>query len=161
MNGGKTLSTEEADLVQRSSKKVKRKVGDNHEQDGEVEMVEAMDTDLLVGETRPPTGMGENQVISYSAATKGGGARHRTQEVIVEEEDLMSDDDLVDNEEEDENCPVILLSKEEKERLRRPWKQSLIIKLFDKRLSYAMLIRRLRLMWSLKGEIALTDVGCA
>lgn len=59
------------------------------------------------------------------------------------------------------NCPVILLSKEEKKRLRLPWKHSLIIKLFDKKLSYAVLIRRLRLMWSLKGEIALTYVGCA
>ncbi|XP_056688450.1 uncharacterized protein [Spinacia oleracea] len=64
-------------------------------------------------------------------------------------------------EEEDESCPTILLTKEEKKRLHMPWTNSLIIKLFDKRLSYAVLIRRLRLMWSLTGEIALTDVGCA
>ncbi|XP_021846727.1 uncharacterized protein [Spinacia oleracea] len=74
----------------------------------------------------------------------------------------MSDDDLVPEDEQDgELCPTILLSKEEKARLRRPWLNALIIKLFDKRLSYAVLIRRLRLKWNLKGAIALTDVGCA
>ncbi|XP_056690284.1 uncharacterized protein [Spinacia oleracea] len=77
-------------------------------------------------------------------------------------EDIESDDDTPSElEVDDGRCPVILLSKDEKKRLRAPWRNSLIIKLFDKRLSYAVLMRRLKLMWSLKGEIALTDVGCA
>lgn len=93
-----------------------------------------------------------------------GLGHHREVEQRSEEEEVeaYSDDDKgIDCESEDVSCPVILLTREEKKRLRRPWKYSLIIKLFDKRLSYAVLIRRLRLMWSLKGEIALTDVGCA
>lgn len=157
----KTLSTEEADLVQRSSKKVKRKAGGFQVEEGEMEMVDSMDTDSFVAVTLPANGGEVNQNRSYSSATKGRPPGAQSEGVHGEEDELVSDDDLGDSEGEDENCPLILLSKEEKRRLRMPWKYSLIIKLFDKRLSYAVLIRRLKLMWSLKGEIALTDVGCA
>ncbi|XP_021771780.1 uncharacterized protein LOC110735912 [Chenopodium quinoa] len=72
------------------------------------------------------------------------------------------DDEVPDNGDlDDEKCPTIVLTKEEKWRLRLPWKNALIIKLFDKKLGYELLIKKLRLKWNLKGDIALTDVGCA
>ena len=76
------------------------------------------------------------------------------------EDESISDDDIpLDCESDDESCPTILLTKEEKRRLRYPWRNALIVKLFDRKLSYEVLMKRLRLKWSLKGDIALTDVG--
>lgn len=37
---------------------------------------------------------------------------------------------------------------------------SLIIKLLDGKLGYMGLMRRLNIKWSIKGELALTDIGC-
>lgn len=156
-----SLSAEETYLVQRSSKKVKRKAGEHQVEDSEVEMVESMETESIVAETPPENGLKGNQNKSYCNVRKGRSSRTQNYGTHIEDDELVSDDDQEDSEEEDESCPLILLSKDEKRRLRMPWKYSLIIKLFDKRLSYAVLIRRLKLMWNLKGEIALTDVGCA
>ncbi|XP_021733162.1 uncharacterized protein LOC110699982 [Chenopodium quinoa] len=73
-----------------------------------------------------------------------------------------SDEDIPLNcDSDDESCLKILLNKEENKRLRAPWKFAIIVKLFDKRMSYEVLIKRLRLKWHLKGDIALTDVGNA
>lgn len=44
--------------------------------------------------------------------------------------------------------------------MRRPWKNSLIIKMFDGKLGYMGLMRRLKKKWNLRGEISLTDIGC-
>ncbi|KAL2929234.1 Fructokinase-2 [Bienertia sinuspersici] len=78
------------------------------------------------------------------------------------EEEVESDDDSPPNDvEEDLKCPIILLTKEEKRRLRMPWKSSLIIKMFDKNIGYMTLMRRLSKKWQLKGELTLTDLGCS
>ncbi|XP_021744863.1 uncharacterized protein LOC110710829 [Chenopodium quinoa] len=74
-----------------------------------------------------------------------------------EEIDEVSDDEEILN---DDRCPVIRLSKEEKTMLRQPWKTSLIIKLFSGRIGYMGLMRRLKKKWNIKGELALTDIGC-
>ncbi|GKF00699.1 hypothetical protein Tco_0027622 [Tanacetum coccineum] len=44
------------------------------------------------------------------------------------EEDVSDDDEPLP---EDIPCPTILLTKEEKKRLRGPWKHTLIVKMFD------------------------------
>lgn len=78
-----------------------------------------------------------------------------------EDEDDVSDDDVAPEEyENDERCPAILLTKEEKKRMRRPRRHSLIIKMFDGNLGYMGLMRRLKKKWSIRGELALTDIGC-
>lgn len=79
----------------------------------------------------------------------------------ADEEDDISDDDtgpedLVDS----ERCPVILLTKAEKLAIRRPWKNTLIIRMFDGSLDYMGLMKRLKRKWQLKGEFSLTDIGC-
>lgn len=79
----------------------------------------------------------------------------------LEESDESDDDMPSEDLDEDSKCPVILLSKEEKKTLRKPWKISLIIKMFDKNIGYMTLMRRLSKKWQLKGEFSLTDVGCS
>ncbi|KAL2925231.1 hypothetical protein RDABS01_033541 [Bienertia sinuspersici] len=43
---------------------------------------------------------------------------------------------------EDSKCPIILLVKEEKKRLRRPWKSPLIIKMFDKHIGLSYYVAK-------------------
>ncbi|KAL2934397.1 Bifunctional protein GlmU [Bienertia sinuspersici] len=51
-----------------------------------------------------------------------------------------SDDDLpLEGVEEDSKCQIVLLSKEEKRRLCKPWKKSLIIKMFNKNIDVGCL----------------------
>lgn len=78
-----------------------------------------------------------------------------------EEEDDVSNDDTAPEELINEDrCPVILLTKEEKKRMRRPWKNTLIIKMFDGKLGYMGLMRKLKKKWSIRGELSLTYIGC-
>ncbi|XP_021764243.1 uncharacterized protein LOC110728882 [Chenopodium quinoa] len=79
-------------------------------------------------------------------------------EMISELEEMMVESQPI-VQPHDEVCPNFLLTKEEKKRLRRPWQNTLIIKLFDKKLNYKVFIKRLRIKWSLKGDISLIDVG--
>ncbi|XP_031131691.1 uncharacterized protein LOC116033077 [Ipomoea triloba] len=47
----------------------------------------------------------------------------------------------------DPNCPRIPVTKEEKERLRRPWRRSLILRVLGRKVSYSYLLQRLQKMW--------------
>ncbi|XP_021849548.2 uncharacterized protein [Spinacia oleracea] len=81
-------------------------------------------------------------------------------ERVDEDEDVSDDDMALEDLVDDPRCPVILLSKEDKQRMRRPWKNALIIKMFDGNLGYMGLMRRLKKKWNIKGELSLTDIGC-
>lgn len=149
----KTLSSEESDILQRSNKNFKRVDCEGLSTSSDVSMVPNSCENIGSLE----------QLCSYSHAARGfGGARNPLFEGEDGEDDIESEDDQgCEEEERDGSCPIIRLSKEEKRRIRIPWKNSLIIKLFDKKLGYEVLMRRLKAKWSLKGEIALTDVGHA
>lgn len=68
--------------------------------------------------------------------------------ILTEDEDELSDDDEVpEGMIEDPKCPIILLSKEEKKRLRKPWKHALIIKMFNSKIGYMSLMKRLKKKW--------------
>lgn len=91
--------------------------------------------------------------------TAGQPSIHQQLEAM-EEDDEVPDDDLGPEDlEPDDRCPVILLTKEEKKQMRQPWKNSLIIKMFDGNLGYMGLMRRLKKKWNIRGELALTDIG--
>lgn len=92
-----------------------------------------------------------------AAACHSGANPHFPQ---LEEEDEISDDEeppdhILNN----PRCPIIRLSKEEKMRLRKPWKHTLIIKLFKAKIGYMSLFKRLKKKWALKGGMVLTDIG--
>lgn len=58
-----------------------------------------------------------------------------------------SNDDVYDKEEDKECCPLICLTKEEKKILRDRWRQSLIIKLWGRKIGYNFLQKKLQNMW--------------
>lgn len=62
------------------------------------------------------------------------------------EDDLASDDDEPE-EVEDKDCPVIQLIRAEKIRVRRPWRQTLIIKVMGRTVGYTYLLRRIKALW--------------
>ena len=68
-----------------------------------------------------------------------------------EDEADSSDDD-------DPRCPTIKLTKEQKTRLMNPWKNVVIIKMFDKGVGYMQLQKRLKSKWSLEGDFSLIDI---
>lgn len=153
-------STEETDLMHRSSKKVKHR--ENNEELVAMEEDMVSQTPIVVEDMAQDNGL-RREGLSYKSATGGGRLTHEffNGEGDSTNEDLSEDEQEGLEDLDDPLCPVISLSKEEKVRLRRPWQNALIIKLFDRRMRYEDLIRRLKLKWSLKGEISLTDVGCA
>ena len=61
--------------------------------------------------------------------------------------DVSKDDELPENE--DLMCPTILLTAQKKRMLREPWRDALIVKLFDKGVGYMQLKERLKTKWSL------------
>lgn len=67
------------------------------------------------------------------------------------EEDIVSDDEDGAEEKADErDCSVIIMSKKEKVCLRKPWRQTLIIKVLGRRIGYSYLQKRLLTMWNPK-----------
>ena len=102
----------------------------------------------------------ENDVrgtFSYKESLIGSAFRGQSNFSIPEQEDFASDDDEEDEEEED--CPVIRLFMEEKKRIREPWRQTLIIKVLGRRVSYTFLLKRLQIIWKIQGDLNLVDLG--
>ena len=124
-------TTEEADLLTRSSKKVKIR-----------------DSNEFVG------GTGGN---SYIDSLMGSSFVTPEVDENMHETEYNSDDDIDESDEED--CLVIKLSDEEKKRIRAPWTQTLILKLMGRKVGYMFLIQRLKNMWKLRGDFSLTDLG--
>ncbi|KAL8141679.1 hypothetical protein V2J09_014711 [Rumex salicifolius] len=73
-------------------------------------------------------------------------------------DDYTTDDD-VPPEEDDPDCPTITLTAVEKRELWKPWKDTLIVRLFDKNLGYMALRRRLAQKWGLSAPFSLIDIG--
>lgn len=55
-----------------------------------------------------------------------------------DDSEASDDDELPIPEEEDDLCPTIVLTREEKARLRKPWKQALIIKLLGRSIELSL-----------------------
>ncbi|XP_074291073.1 uncharacterized protein LOC141617834 [Silene latifolia] len=80
-------------------------------------------------------------------------------DLSLDDIDLDSEDDAEEEgDEEDVMCPRICLTKKEKAIIYKPWRHSLIIKMFDKYIGYLSLMRKLQAKSSIKGKLTLTDL---
>lgn len=140
----KPRSSQENDQVTRSNKKPKRKITNyiferrepHDEQMQDVEILQPLGESHTAKEKDTNISPGRLQNMSFRDMVRGEqnvnvslAATHAEDNT---EDDEVSDDDsppedYIDN----DRCPVILLSKEEKKALRKPWRNSLIIKMFD------------------------------
>lgn len=158
-------SPEELDSTAQSTKKSKRKI--THlifNQNADQEMAEATNhlsqISLLRTETGRPGHMPTNGPSFRDMVAADHMQRAFDNSLIQEDEDDVSDDDMPpDDTIDDPQCPLILLTKEEKKRLRHPWKYALIIKMFESKIGYMSLMKRLKKKWELSGGLVLTDVG--
>lgn len=66
-----------------------------------------------------------------------------------------SDDDIYDKEEDLEYYPLMCLMKEEKRSLHERWRESLIIKLWGRKVGYNYLLKKLQSMWKPKAFVDL------
>lgn len=151
-------STEEIDLLYRSKKKTKRNLWDREE-----EMTE--------GGIDAPPGFGfdmnftpDEQENNATSPQPGNGPSFRealTGRKTVEGkkvEDVVSDDDAEEEGEGDEDCPNFWLTKEEKIRMRKPWQNTLIIKVLGRTVGYNYLLKRLRAIWKPKAAMDLVAI---
>ncbi|XP_039010330.1 uncharacterized protein LOC120139067 [Hibiscus syriacus] len=74
----------------------------------------------------------------------------------IEVEDVESDEE---SEPEVDGIPTIKIVKEVKERIRKPWRKVLIIKLVGRTVAYKTLISRIIALWKLKSDFDCIDLG--
>lgn len=153
----KEHSTEVSDQIARSNKKPKRKITQFiFSRNEDEEMIDGSHSSDQVHAPKNP-----NQMQTYAPSFKDLVTEtNSTSNVGLDDDDLSDDDEPPSDIINDVQCPVILLSKEEKRRLRQPWKFLLIVKMFDCKIGYISLIWRLKQKWQLKGGLILTDIGC-
>ena len=65
------------------------------------------------------------------------------------------DDQGIEEDNDEPDCPSIRLSKEEKIRLRKPWQNTLIIKLIGRSIGFILLLRKIKEIWKPKASIDL------
>ncbi|XVE49009.1 hypothetical protein DITRI_Ditri01bG0047500 [Diplodiscus trichospermus] len=85
---------------------------------------------------------------------RDGGVRSDFQD----DDGFISEDNIDGEEEEDKECPIIMVSKKEKARLRRPWRQTLIVKVLGRSIGYNYLLRRIKALWMPKAQIELVAI---
>ncbi|XP_074313623.1 uncharacterized protein LOC141648807 [Silene latifolia] len=107
---------------------------------------------------RIPVAPHAGSAISYKEKVQGFGADFDSlEDLTLDDVDFDSDDDNEDSDDES-LCPRICLTKQEKAILRKPWRHSLIIKMFDKNIGYLSFMRKLNAKWSIKGKLTLMDL---
>ncbi|XP_019189720.1 PREDICTED: uncharacterized protein LOC109184127 [Ipomoea nil] len=146
-------SEEDHDLLVRSTKKTKRDAGSGLAGampdlvlETPMEMIEGY-TALVEAPRRQPPPISFRDLVA--------GASHPTSD--EDDDDLFSDGEDAE-EDEDPLCPVIRLTNREKEELRRPWRNALILKVWGKRVGYSYLYRRLNTLWRPKGSMDLVAI---
>ncbi|KAI9072462.1 hypothetical protein K1719_045574 [Acacia pycnantha] len=55
-------------------------------------------------------------------------------------------------------CPQFEFEEKERERLMKPFRRTLIVKLMGRQLSYGFMVKRLRMLWARKGDIDIFDM---
>lgn len=140
-------TTEEADLIEKSSKKMKIKEGElgvsdsNHQQEREI-----------VEEPK--------RKISYQEKRVGNTTYDIEMDEQCDEGQFFSDDESeLEEDKENEDCPNIRLSRAEKQCIRRPWIKTLILKILGKRVGLKFLERRVTQLWNPKRTVTLADLG--
>ncbi|RYR05834.1 hypothetical protein Ahy_B06g085655 [Arachis hypogaea] len=144
------VSTQEDDLVQRSTKKVKTRgeVNLNHPPD-------CMDVVPVEERNIPLHKCSYKESLLTGPGLEGD---HESSSIMDDEEPnpedkwYKEDNDGVNGEEPFNPCPTIPVSKEEFEEWCKPWKNALMVKVLGKRVTFAFMEQRLRRDWEGKDE---------
>lgn len=122
----------------------------------DMEIVDPTAEDNHSVNVQPGPGTDVSNNLSYAHALLGRENAQRQVEIENKGYEEISDDESADVEEEDDcTCPVVTLTKEEKRRLRKPWKHMLIVKVWGRQVGYAHLLRRIMMLWKQKTKLEL------
>lgn len=89
-------------------------------------------------------------MLAEGSGSMEGGNSSQTGKGVKEEKDEVESDT--------EDCPMIALTKEEIDTIRRPWLQTLIVKVMGRKVGYAYLLRCIKTLWHPKGKIELVAI---
>lgn len=145
-------SPEDQDLLVRSTKKYKR-YRDAVASSSSAPPEEQMNETPTEAEAVTPE---SSQWRTLTQTPQDGWARKGFQ---PQEEEVVSEDDTMDDGTFKSEFPIIPVTKEEKERLRRPWRRSLIIKVLGRTVNYTYLQQRLQWMWRPEGVFDLIAIS--
>ncbi|RYQ96479.1 hypothetical protein Ahy_B08g092237 [Arachis hypogaea] len=145
------VSTQEDDLVQRSTKKVKTR--------GEVDLNQPSENMEIIqhedNTASPAKGSYKDTLL-----TSLGLEEDQTTSLDMDDDDPNPEDKWYRNDDDRENdekpfnpCPTIPVSKEEFEEWCKPWKNALMVKVLGKRVTFAFMEQRLHRDWEKKGEM--------
>lgn len=142
--------------IDRTAKRSKTQepIDDDKVVDMEIVDPQADDNHGAIGASNSKSGMGKSASYANILTGRNYDDQNREEKERKELEDL-SDDETEDQDEEDRACPVVTLTKEEKRRLRRPWKHTLIIKVWGRQVGYAYLLRRITMLWKPRAKLDL------
>lgn len=135
---------EETDLLQRCTKKAKASK-DHHVSFTGTGTIEGMEI------------QGGNNIVDPKQGAKRSYMDSLRGHLDKDDSDISDDEE--GEAEDDPECPEIVLTKEEKARLRRPWKMSLIVKVLGRRVGYTYLLRRIQAMWRPKAKMDLVAIN--
>ena len=134
-------SEEEEDNLIRSNKKVRAKALGEEPPLNDVEMANKDSFPIA---------------MSFRKKLMGGSSENVMEE---DEEWLLEEEEDGDyNEEMEADCPSIRPTKEEKIRIGRPWRRTLIIKLLGRNISYNLLYRKIHELWKPKASMDLVAI---
>lgn len=161
-------SIEEIEELRRSTKRVKESREDPMKQQREPHWIHATAEKWHDHTRKEPQGFAaatdqrstsyEERRTSYRDKLTGviPGAYEQAFQIERFAED-DSDDDIPP--EEDDGAPRILLTRQEKLRIRAPWRSSLIVKLTGKTLEHGFFIQKLNNLWKPSGGMDCVDIG--
>jgi len=162
-NRERGLLAEENNQLSRSTKKMKRIEGSGSGIDAETDM-ELGSPRVLESEQEGHTQHVVGRPISYRDTLQRNNLNltfeTRYNPIWMAEVNDDNSDDGEPVEDDEPLCPTILLTTAEKKVLREPWRNALIIRMFNKGIGYLQLKRRLKTKWALQGDFSLIDIGC-
>lgn len=154
-------SQEEQDILERITKKTKRNEaeGDSEDMEG-IEGSPDAATDVDKGTNEGGNGVTDGTLrvgVSYRNILAG---LRMTEAEGKKDLDMTFDDEKDDLEiAETTEYPLIKVSKEDKVRIRKQFKQCLIIKVLGRKVGYTYLLRRLYTIWHPKAKMELTSMA--
>lgn len=101
---------------------------------------------------------GDRRFASYKESVTGEKGRSVTNFGDSGSEGYVSDDDVVEVAD-DDTWFGVGRTREEKIKARRPWRNSLIIKLVGRSIGYHYLYKRIQAMWGTQDDPMLIDLG--
>ncbi|XVF75216.1 hypothetical protein PTKIN_Ptkin13bG0169900 [Pterospermum kingtungense] len=116
---------------------------------------------VFEGQQQVIQGLGHDGIVSKNLDPRSGmnvpKASFRDKLVgIINSATVFSEEELVSDDEDGDEVaeyPVIKLSKKEKLMLRRPWRQTLIVKILRRSVGYNYLLKRIKAIWMSKATI--------